>query len=378
VIAVALALALSCSLQDAGARAAPDARVATLARDPRTLPKSDTGRWKHFDPARLAPGEMPPEMSRARDAILDGDMPSALVALYRVLDAQPDFPPALHQMGVLYFRLQRYGDSIVPLERYVALLPERVGETRVLGHDYYSLGRYREARAHYERVVARVPGDVEALRGLALSTWRLGDADKALELLARVVEIAPGHGEAWAWRAQILFDRGDAQEALDAAQRARQLDPFEPRAWFLLGRALLELGREEEGEQAQRRFEELSAATQEIRRLQNRLLYAPHELSLLRSLADVHARTGNVALARETLGRLVRERPDDVELRIFALDVHERLGDVDGAKLAAEMLETKGASDARAWKRLEIHYASIGDLTNAARANRRCRELEAR
>jgi Flp pilus assembly protein TadD len=311
-----------------------------------------------------------------RDALVDGDMPRALVVLYSILDAVPEFPPALHQLGVLYFRLQRYGDSLVAFERFLAVVPHKIGETRALGHDYYSLGRYADARAHYERVIAASPKDAEAVRGLALANMRLGDTDKSLALLKRALELDPKLDEAWTWMAQILFDRDELDAALEAAGHARDLAPFEPRPWFLLGQILMELGRDNEGLGARARFDELTAAAQEVRSLETRLLYDPHQPLLYGRLTEIHRGTGNVAKARESLAKLLRERPDDVSLRIYALDVLMKLGDAAGAKLAAAVLEHKGVDDPEAWKHLEEYYASVKERVKQLQAGERYRRLK--
>jgi len=356
--------------------ATPEARKLALARDPAALKHAEPGRWKDFDAARLKPEDVPQAMGEVRDALVEGDMPRALVALYSILDAVPEFPPALHQLGVLYFRLQRYGDSMIAFERFLAVVPHKIGETRALGHDYYSLGRYADARAHYERVLAAAPKDAEATRGLALANMRLGDNDKALALLKHALELDPKLDEAWTWTAQILLDQDDVKAALEAVQHARDIAPFEPRPWFLLGQILLELGRENEGLGARARFDELTAAAQEVRSLENRLLYDPHQPLLYGRLVEIHRATGNIPKAREALARLLRERPDDVSLRIYALDVLMKLGDLEGAKLAATVLEHKGADDAEAWKHLELYYASVKERVKQLQAGERYRRLK--
>lgn len=352
-------------------------RAATLRRDPRTLPRAPEDRWKTFGETPLRAEDVPPGMHTARKALLEDDLPAALTALYALLESQPDYPPALHQMGVIFFRLQRYLDAVEVFERFVRHVPRKVGETRTLGHCYYSLGDYAKARAHYERVLAQAPEEIEAVRGLALSYMRLGDGTKALELLAQVVHVDPNHADAWAWQAQILFDAGRSDEALAAAARARDIEPHEPRNWFLLGRILLELGREDEGRAAQARYSELQEIAQEIRSVETRLEYRPHQLPLLLRLVELHRKSGDVPRTRTALARVLAERPADVDLRIFTLDVLEDMGDADGARVAARTLETVCRDDAAAWKRLEAYYARLKDLQSQLRAGERYRRLKA-
>lgn len=362
--------------QSAGPKARPTVPAGASKRDPHSLKPSEPGRWKDFDAAKLAPADIPPGMLAVRDAMLDEDLPRTLEALYSALDATPDFPPALHQLGITYFRMQRYGDSKTVLERFLAVAPQRIGDSRVLGHDLYSLGRYDEARAHYERVLAAAPNDAEALRGLGLAHMRLGRADRALELLRRAVAIDPRLEEVQGWIAQILYEQDRTSEALEAALAARDLEPFQPRPWYLLSRILADLDRDAEARLAEKRFRELNGRNEEIRALEGALMFDPHQPALLERLVEARSATGNVSKTREALTRLLRQRPDEVRACTYALDVLERMGDKDGAKAAAQRLEEKAGSDAAAWKRLEAFYAGSKDRAKAEAAGEKYRRFE--
>jgi tetratricopeptide (TPR) repeat protein len=356
--------------------ATEDPRIEVLRRDPRELRRADPDRWKDFGSAASAePVAVPDGFRAALLAIRDRDLPTALVRLYRVLEAEPEYPPALYELGVVYFRMQRYGDGAAAMERFVAVAPTMVGNTRVLGHCYYSLGEHARAKEHYERVLAVAPREVEAIRGLALSELHLGAPDRADELLGKLLEIDPRHAEAWAWKSQVLLDLDRPEAALDAARRARELDPWQPRPWYLAGRILLDLGKEDEGRAAQDRYRLLSEAAQEANSLENRLEYSPHEIVLLRRLVEVHASIGNVPSVRRDLARLVVERPSDVDLRILALDVLERLADQEGSQLAADALAKRCPEEWRAWERLERYYGRIGKLQEMLQAGEKARRL---
>jgi len=363
----------------ARAQAPPAASIGpdTLRRDPRALEKAEPGRWRDFgaDLDEQA-GKTPAGMRGAVLAIHERNLPLALERLYGVLDAEPEFPPALYEMGVVYFRLQRYGDAAVTLERLLEVAPAMLPRTRVLGHCYYSLGEYARAKSHYERVLAVSPREVEAMRGLALSEFHLGAPEKADTLLDTLLVIEPRHAEAWGWKAQVLLDLERPEAALSAASRARDLDPWQPRPWFLIGRILLDQGREEEGLAAQERYRALSAAAQAVNTIEGRLEYAPHDPGLLRRLVEVHESTGNVPSARRALARLVAERPTDVDLRILAVDVLERMRDPEGAQIAAEELANRCSGEWRAWERLERFYARTGRMQDRLQAGEKARRLK--
>ena len=91
---------------------------------------------------------------------------------------------------------------------------------------------------------------------------------------------------------------------------------------------------------------------------------------------EIHESTGNIPSARRSLARLVVERPTDVDLRILAVDVLERMRDAAGTQIAAEALASRCAEDWRAWKRLERFYARTGRTQERVQAGEKARRLE--
>ncbi len=343
----------------------------SLARDPRTLPRAEEGRWADWRPKQAPPEAIRDEWAAATRSYMSGDLANALGAMLDLLEREPEYPPLLHQTGVLYFKLRRYGDAAEMFERYLRISPDLVSHTRGLGHCYYSLGEYERAAAHYARLLEQSPGDVEARRGLALSSLRLGDRERALRELLAVVERAPDHADAWTWIAQLRFDDGDAEAALDAVLRARDLAPFEPRPWFLAAQVLFDLGRDEEAKIAEARHAELDRATQQIRQLETRLALDPDQRSDWAELARLHASIGDRASARRAWSRLAETAPSDVGLQLGVLEALLESGDGAGAASFAPRVEALAGSDADVWARLERVYAALEDRVGQARAGER-------
>lgn len=353
-------------------------RLAALRRDPRGLPRATPERRKELALRATDATQLPPAIVAAAQLVARHDIPGALGELYRALDADPDLPLALHELGVLYFRMQRYGDALVAFERFLEVVPERVGDTRALGHCYYSLGRYETARDHYTRVLAAAPASVEALRGLALSWMRLGDSARALELLTRVLTLDPKHADAQMWVAQILYDQEQLEPALAAAEKARALAPHLPRAWFLLGQIHGELGHAAESRDALKRYEFLAHNAQEIRALEGRLLLDPGPLDLVCRLVELYRASGDSAGARTWIRRALDDAPASYTVRKLALESFDALGDDKAAAEAARALEERFPDEAETWRLLENHFKRVGDRSNQLRAGERARRLGGR
>jgi len=347
-----------------------------LNLQPSTLPVAESGRWQElFEGPDMVlervPEEIVPLMDRSRSAYLNRNYPAALTSYYEILRAQPDFPPALLELGTVYFRLRRYGDTVTCLERFVSVAPLQAWRTQALAHSYYSLGRYDEARAHYGLVLVGIPGSVEAMRGLALTHYRLGDSEAALEHLSKVLELDDQHAEAFQWRAQILYEEERSEEALEAAIQARDLDRYSPRPWYLLWQIHLDLGNTKDAAAAQREWQRVDSLAQQVRSLKGQLLYRPGDYGLAMNLASLQRELGDINGVRQAFNIAIVSRPAEVtelSLRIHILDVLFELNDKQGAAQAAAALGEICADEAEAWKRLQIYYARVGNSQMQVRA----------
>ena len=377
VLGAALTLALALG-QDSGAKA-------SLERVPADLPRAEVGHWEglldgdgaeHF--AQFADPAILPDVLRAEQLYAARRYPEVVATLWGVLEAEPDFPPALTVLGTTYFRLRRYGDTAECFERFLVHAPEHVWRTQALGHAYHSLGRFEQAIAHYDQVLGGVPDSTEAIRGRALANLRLGRYDEARAGLARVLEVDPDHVEALCELADLNHGEGELELARTQAERARDLAPWEPRPWFLLTRLLFELGLEDESSQAQERWRELDALTQSIRSLEGRLSYGEDRYSIAMQLTDLYRRTGDTEGARRALDVVIDSIPPEIEsldVYLFALDTFLELGDREAAYSAASAIETTFADRMEAWRALERFYASQRDRERQIKAAERALRL---
>lgn len=347
----------------------PDESIpAVLLRNPRELPRAEAGAWSEWAPDQPMPQSHGARITAAARAYGRRELPVALDHMLGVLDELPDFPPLVHQSGVIYFKLRRYGDAQEMFERFVRVAPAQIEQTRALGHCYYSLGNYEDARSHYAKVLEKAPDMVEARRGLALSNMRLGDHETALRELGLVVEQDPTHADAWTWIAQIQYDQERLEEARAAIEEAQKIAPFDSRSWFLLAQVHYENGEDEEGDRAHERYSKLNAVAQEVRYLEARLAIDPHQPDVLRKLAQLHHSIGDQDSVRRVFALLIREDPKGIPIRIEILNELVTMNDSDGAKAAALSLEQVAGDDPIAWKKLETFWGRVGNRVKQVEA----------
>jgi len=348
-----------------------DGRDGALSRDPRELPVASAEQWKGWTRESEVPEGVRERVIAAARAYQGGHLGRVLELDFEILGELPEYPPVLHGLGTVYFRLRRYGDAAHAFERFLAHAPHEISFTRALGHCYYSLGQYEDASRHYSAVLAVDPKVTEAVRGYALAQMRLGEIETALTQMREVLKLDPAHWEAYAWIAQMEFDEDNLEPALEACTRARDLARFEPRPWFLLSRIQIDLGEDEVAEEARKRFLELDRVAQNVRSLESQLAYDPVQPELWQSVASLRGSVGDIARTRAALGRLVRLDPLSVAHRVASLKILEAASDREGALAMAEGLETNCADKPEAWHELEQFYGRLRDRVNQVRCGER-------
>ena len=108
------------------------------------------------------------------------------------------------------------------------------------------------------------------------------------------------------------------------------------------------------------------------------LLYEPRAVEPLRRLVLLHCATRNTREALDLLTRLIDVVPDDLAVRVLALETCAELAPgVTSDRMATE-LEARFPREASAWTALEGYFRARGDLARAERANARLAELGGR
>ncbi len=198
------------------------------------------------------------------------------------------------------------------VERIVSLLAE---EGALVDRVERALPRGDRGRGHARRAWAGVSGAVVSVTALA----RLGRTEEAL---AAGDAAAASHGDPVPLLRAMLGvarDAGRHEQVLSLLGRLRVKQPSEASA-LLLERAevLLRLDREPEAR----------AALDEV------LALAPGEVSVLRRMAKLQERLGEVRTAARTLERAVADHPDEVPLAFALAELLRRLGEQDRERRA--------------------------------------------
>ena len=182
---------------------------------------------------------------RALIAHRSGKLQQARVLYREILQAHPDDPDALHQLGVIAVQS---GDPVGGMELIEQSLRAKPGQAEAyssLGNALRELKKPDEALACYERALELDPQHASALNNRGSALLDLGRLQEALESYERALQLRPNHIGTLVNHGNTQLRLGQPAEALRSYEQAIRLRPdFEPalrghsRTLFGMGRLL--------------------------------------------------------------------------------------------------------------------------------------------
>ena len=142
-------------------------------------------------------------------------MPEATRILDHILSAAPDQPLALHEKGVLLFRMGRHEAAAETIERALSLAPDAMVFRRNLCPIYERLGRYDDALRVGHEVLDGALYDVQTLHNLALTHYRKLELDQTIACARRALAHDPAAPGPHFQLAEALLLRGEFAEGLN-------------------------------------------------------------------------------------------------------------------------------------------------------------------
>jgi tetratricopeptide (TPR) repeat protein len=235
----------------------------------------------------------------AQDAQQRGDFSTAVLLYDQVIAANPGLYQAFYQRAVSLMALGRDDAAESDLSRVLELEPTFARAHRALGQLRLDRGRTKEAKQEFERSIKLDPKiqGVRVYYGSAL--LRDGDNAGAVEQLLLAISQGEESGLVQALLGLANERLGKMDEAARAYARAVELEPSNATAHEGRGRAFERMG-------------EWAKAIEEYSQSYN----AQPSPGLARKLAELHGRAGQPQAAIQLYRGLIRERPEDLDLRI--------------------------------------------------------------
>jgi hypothetical protein len=143
-----------------------------------------------------------------------GRLPEAERILDHILAAAPDDPSALHQKGVLLFRLGRHKAAAEMIEQAIRLAPDALTFRRNLCPIYERLGRYDDALRVGYQALDRDPYDLQTLHNLAIVHYRKLELDQSIAHARRALALDHAAAGPHFQLAEALLLRSEFTEGL--------------------------------------------------------------------------------------------------------------------------------------------------------------------
>lgn len=189
-------------------------------------------------PSALA-AEVHRAMTRASEAYNAGNPRAAEQGCRRALGLYPEFPPALHLLGLCLWRRGELALATEAMQRATGRAPTDARMQHDLGNLYFEQSEWEQAEQAYARAVELDPDRAESFLNLGVTRENLARYPQAERAYARAFELDPDMAAAASGLASLAESANRLDEAEQWVTRALALDPAE--AVANLTRAQLDL-----------------------------------------------------------------------------------------------------------------------------------------
>ncbi|WP_376967519.1 tetratricopeptide repeat-containing glycosyltransferase family protein (plasmid) [Azospirillum sp. A26] len=160
-----------------------------------------------------------------------------------IVAADPQFAPAINNLGLLHADAGRDGEAAALFRRALSLTPNSLNGWTNLGGLMVRLGRPEEGVRAYHAALRLKPDQPALLNELGIQLERLKRTDEAREIFARAAALAPGDAEIANNHGALLRMDNQLEEAATRFRRAIVLNPQHAGAYSNLGSTVKDRGR---------------------------------------------------------------------------------------------------------------------------------------
>lgn len=286
---------------------------------------------------------------RARFAIEDRELDSAIADLRTILRDVPDSIPALGLLGTAH---ELAGSTDLADERFGQAFRESQGAVKP-GLDYAAFlgrtGAWDRAEDVLGVVLSRAPGNVPAWQQLAQARLRLSNWVGAQQAADRIAELSGNDVLADQIKGTALIGLNDQEESLNAFKRAHEAAPTSARPLVALVRSYMSNGRVDEAESLLRSISDKNADSSFVKVLLAQIYQfkgegGKAEALLLdarntgnaativhQSLYQFYSQSGRLDEAKAALDKGREANPDDAALRLLTANYYEGVEDFEAA-----------------------------------------------
>ena len=165
-------------------------------------------------------------------------------------------------------KAEKFKQALVPLEKDLALNPDRIHSRALKAYAFQRLNRTKEAKDAYREIIRRDPKNVLANNNLGTLLDQEGNYTEAAQRFERAISLEPNqdvtlHNLAWIYASRL----GRPSKALGFIRKAIALKPNDANYYTMLGSIYRQLGKTLEARKAVAQAVRLEPANAEHRKL---------------------------------------------------------------------------------------------------------------
>ncbi|MCE9537108.1 MAG: tetratricopeptide repeat protein, partial [Nitrospirae bacterium] len=202
---------------------------------PKETPQAHVGRATEASAIRVL-------LNEGAAHLQGGRLQEAEGAYRRALDLAPNHPDALHHLGLLLYRLNRFDESITTISRAIEQAPASPLYSFNLGVVAQKAARPDEAIRAYRQAVTLNPRHLEAWINLGNVLKDRGALPESIEAYQQALALNPSHADTHNNLGAAFKEQGEMERARASYRQALHLKPTHIEALNNLGLALMETG----------------------------------------------------------------------------------------------------------------------------------------
>lgn len=322
-----------------------------------------------------------------------GNLPQAEAIYLEILGRQPDYPDALHLLGVLAGQAGDHERAVELIGRAIRRDPGNAHFHNNLGNFLRALRRPSEALGSYEQALAIKTDFPDACYNRGVALQDLGRNDDAIASYDRAITLRPGYVEALYNRGNALQANGLYEAAVASYEQAIAVRPDHAVLFQNLGNALRSLGRLPEAIASYDRaialrpdyanaFYNRGSVLREFGRSDDALASYERAIALNPRFAEAYCDRG-VALqeagrldeALASLAQAIVLRPDYPEAYINRGVVEQSLRQLQAARVSYERAIALRPGYVEAWLNRGVTLQELGEVEAALASYDRAIEL---
>jgi tetratricopeptide (TPR) repeat protein len=170
------------------------------------------------------------DLIAGQQAYVSGNIDASVQQLQRAVDANPNDPRALNDLGQVLVRTGRAREAITYLDKAIALTPDSWAYQFNRARAYAQLEQWGQAADGYRAAARLFPDDYATQYNLAKALHASGNIGDALAAYEKAIALAPGQSDFQLSYGLALERAKRPQDAAAAYRRYLELEPESPQA----------------------------------------------------------------------------------------------------------------------------------------------------